>query len=380
MKIGSIVLAGLGIFAVVFAGTWTALKFKPQAQTADPILIPTVTAPTLEVQNAAKTLPDFRAAAKVILPSIVSITTLVEGENWFGERFIEPSGSGSGVVLSKSGHIITNYHVISSNRRQAARILVKFSDGKTSEAKLIGSDSRSDIAVLKVERPDLTPIQVGDSTKLEVGEWVVAAGNPLGFEQTVSVGIVSSKGRPLKSDDYAIFVDGIQTDAAINKGNSGGALCDAQGRLVGINTLIASTDQGSIGIGFAIPVNRVQSVVDEILKYGRARYGRIGLIIHNNSNLLAIERFRQQFARQVGSESEPPSKGIVIARVLEGPAAEAGIQPLDIITKIDDKPMDEIENYQVFMANKKPGEKLTISVWRQGQTKAITVTLTEAQI
>lgn len=383
MKAGSVILVGLGLFGTVFAASLLAFNFANlgAVDSKAPIIVNTNSAPTLAVQNAAKALPDFTAAAEQILPSIVSITTLAEGENWFGERFVQPSGSGSGVVLSKSGHIVTNNHVVTSGgRRMADRIIVKFSDGETSEAKVIGTDPRSDIAVLKVERKELTPIAVGDSEALKVGQWVVAAGNPLGFEQTISVGIVSSKGRPLKTDDYAIFVDGIQTDAAINQGNSGGALCDAQGRLVGINTMIASTDQGSIGIGFAIPVNRVQEVVDEILKFGAARYGRIGIAVRSDSSILGLSQIRDRLRRQVGAEKDPPSQGVIVSQVYQGPAAEAGIRPLDVITKIDSKPMTSTEDYQVFMADKKPGQTLKIEYWSRGETRSANLTLVDAQL
>ena len=380
MKAGHVILVGLGLFGTVFAGTLAAFKFSDSIKTPQPTFALKTGAPTLEVQNSARSLPDFRAASKQILPSIVSITTLMEGENWFGERYIEPSGSGSGVVLSQSGHIVTNNHVVTSGgRRMADKIIVKFSNGETVEAKVIGTDPRSDIAVLQVQNTELKPILTGDSNALEVGQWVIAAGNPLGFEQTVSVGIVSNKGRPLKSDDYAIFVDGIQTDAAINKGNSGGALCDAEGRLVGINTMIASTDQGSIGIGFAIPVNRVKAVVDEIIKYGHARYGRIGIAVRSDSSILGIAQIRERLKQQVGAQTDPPNEGVIVSQVFQGPAATAGISPLDVITSINGKSMKATEDYQVFMADKKPGEELKITVWSRGETKTITLKLADDQ-
>ncbi len=338
------------------------------------------TAPTMPVQAAGATVPDFRAAAKRILPSIVSITTLNEGENWFGERFIEPAGSGSGVVISKSGYIVTNNHVVTmGGRRLADKIVVKFHDGKSEEASLVGRDPRADIAVLKVKRQDIAPVTMGDSANLEPGEWAIAAGNPLGFEQTISVGVVSSLGRPLRSQDYAVFVDGIQTDAAINQGNSGGALCDSQGRLVGINTMIASTDQGSVGIGFAIPVNRVKSVVDDIVKYGHAKYGRIGLAVRNDSSVLSVPAARRQLMQIVQTTSEPPSKGVLVQQVYQnGPAALAGVRRWDVLTSINGKPMNETMDYQVYMSDKKPGESLTIVLWSAGETKTVKVTLDEA--
>jgi S1-C subfamily serine protease len=381
MKAGHVILVGLGLFGTVFAASLLAFNLVDKTRSTPPALVLNNNAtPSIQVQNSAKGLPDFRAASKQILPSIVSITTLMEGENWFGERYVEPSGTGSGVVISKNGHIVTNNHVVTSGgKRVADKIIVKFSSGDTAEAKVIGTDPRSDIAVLQVQSNNLTPIITGDSEALEVGQWVIAAGNPLGFEQTVSVGIVSNKGRPLKSEDYAIFIDGIQTDAAINKGNSGGALCDAEGRLIGINTMIASTDQGSVGIGFAIPVNRVQKVVDEIIKYGHARYGRIGIAVRSDSSILSIPQIRERLKAQVGAETNPPAQGVIISQVYEGPAAKAGLTSLDIITSINGIPMKATEDYQVFMADKKPGDQLKISYWSRGENKTVTVTLTDVE-
>lgn len=381
MKPGHVILMGVGLFGVVFAASLVAFKVGAASQSPAVYRIEPGTVSSVEVQNAAKSLPDFRAAAKKILPSVVSVTTLMEGENWFGERYIEPSGTGSGVVLSTDGHIVTNNHVVTAGgNRPADKILVKFSDGTTAEAKVIGTDERSDIAVLQVKHEGLTPIEVGDSESLEVGQWAIAAGNPLGFEQTVSVGIVSNTKRPLKTDDYAIFVDGIQTDAAINHGNSGGALCDAQGRLIGINSMIASTDQGSVGIGFAIPVNRVKAVVDEILKFGRARYGRIGIAVRSDSSILGIPQIRARLKSQTGAQTDPPTEGVIVSQVFQGPAAQAGIQALDIILEINGKPMRQTEDYQVFMADKKPGSELKVKVWSRGQTKTVTLVLADDQV
>ncbi|MBX3113705.1 MAG: trypsin-like peptidase domain-containing protein [Fimbriimonadaceae bacterium] len=384
MKAKNVLLVGVGIFVTAFAASFAAMSLFPMSPFANkessPIVMNSAPTTPIEVQDAAKSLPDFRAAAKHILPSIVSITTLMEGENWFGEKYIEPSGSGSGVILSKEGHIVTNYHVVTSGgRRIADQIIVKFSNGDTVPGKLIGADPRADLAVLKVDYQNLQPIGVGDSEAIEVGEWVIAAGNPLGFEQTVSVGIISSKGRPLKSQDYAIFVDGLQTDAAINKGNSGGALCDSQGRLVGINTMIASTDQGSVGIGFAIPINRVKDVVAELIKYGHARYGRIGISVRNDSSILGIDGIRKKLMEEVGATTEPPSKGVIVTEVYDGPATKAGLRTLDIMTEINGKKMNATEDYQVLMADKKPGDKLNVKVWSRGETKSLTITLDDGQ-
>lgn len=374
----SLLGAVLAVGALAGIGGMTLLRMK---QNDAPAITFRTEMPMVEAQQTpGVSVPDFRAAAKKILPSVVTVTTMVQGQNWFGEQYIEPAGTGSGVVLSKNGYIVTNNHVVTmGGRRKADQVMVKFADGKSVVAKIIGLDPRADLAVLKVERNDLTPIVVGDSASIEPGSWAIAAGNPLGFEQTISVGVISSLGRPLKSQDYAVFVDGIQTDAAINQGNSGGALCDVQGKLIGINTMIASTDQGSVGIGFAIPVNRVKSVVDDIIKYGHARYGRFGVAVMRDSSVLSMKSAREELVSLTGATSEPPTKGVLVQQVYEGgPAALAGLKRLDVITSINGKPMNETMDYQVFMAGRKPGEVLTLSVWSAGQTKTLKVTLDEA--
>lgn len=373
---------GLGLFAIVFAAAYGALwAFDQQRarQDKEPIILKTNTPALLPSQAAPGALPDFRVASDRILKSVVSIDTIIEGE-WFNRRFTQPGGAGSGVVLTEDGFIVTNNHVVTlGGRRLADRIVVTFSDGKSNEARIVGRDPRSDLAVLKVERNDLTPIQLGDSDATEVGQWAIAAGNPLGFAQTISVGVISSKGRPLATGDYAIFVDGIQTDAAINQGNSGGALCDAQGRLIGINTMIASTNNGNIGIGFAIPVNRVKKVVDEIIQFGRARYGRVGIAVRRDSSVLQLPRARAELRRLTNSPAEPPTQGVLIQEVFPGgPAAAANIRPLDIITEINGQPMRTTEDYQVFMSDRKPGDVLQIRIWSAGQTRVARVTLDEA--
>ncbi|MDI9635093.1 trypsin-like peptidase domain-containing protein [Kamptonema cortianum] len=382
MEASKSILKGAGLFLLVFSAVYGGLWLYDKQKGEQPPLIYRVEQPiAVNSQNSGAIPADFRASVKKILPSIVSIDTLVAGEDFFGRRFISPTGSGSGVVLSADGYIVTNNHVVTVNngRRAVDRVIVKFDDGKSVEAKIIGRDPRADVAVLKVDKAGLQPIAIGDSSSLEVGQWVIAAGNPLGFEHTISVGVVSSIGRPLQSQANAVFVDGIQTDAAINQGNSGGALCDAQGRLIGINTMIASTDQGSVGIGFAIPANRVRQVVDDLIKFGRARYGRIGISVRSDSSILSMANVRRELMRQVGASTEPPSTGVLILDVfMNGPAYKAGLRPLDVIQSLNGKAVSSTMDYQIFMADKKPGEKIQVKVWSAGQTKTVTVTLDEA--
>ena len=206
---------------------------------------------------------DFSAAAKKASPSVVSVDQYrdVPRGLFSDEVTTRKTGTGSGVIISDSGYIVTNNHVVSG----AKQVRVRLDDGRAYDAKVLGTDSRSDLAVIKVDAKNLHAIEIGSSKDVQVGQWVLAVGNPLGFDDTVSVGVVSSLRRNLAVGDQGM-VDAIQTDAAINAGNSGGALCNSQGQLIGINAAIASTNGGSIGIGFAIPVDRVKTVVDDIVK------------------------------------------------------------------------------------------------------------------
>lgn len=315
-----------------------------------------------------------------MLASLATIDTVASGEDLFGRRVSRPAGSGSGVVVSADGYIVTNNHVVTYQGQVVSKVLVTLDDKKTMDATIVGRDPRSDLAVLKVDRTGLTPIEFGDSDKLVVGQWVIAAGNPLGYSNTISAGIISSLGRQLPSDNSALFVDGIQTDAAINMGNSGGPLGDEQGRLVGINVAIASLDGGSVGIGFAIPVNRVRTVVSDIIKYGHVRYGVLGMEVERESRaILSIDRYRERLKEIAGTNADPPKAGAIVSGVDAGSAAaQAGIKPFDVVTSIDGKPVQEVRDYQVAMANKRPGEKVSFGVWSGGTTKTVQATLKEA--
>lgn len=368
-KIAILVVAGfIGALAALQLSQWMN---RPRAQVEAPAADFLRGVPGNSVRNASlDNLPvavDFREAAKRIMPTVVAIETISQRQAWlntYSER-----GMGSGVVISRDGHIITNAHVIDG----ATEVRVHFNDGRKMEATIVGSDPRSDLAVVKVASTDLTPARIGISSKLEIGEWVIAVGNPLGYENTVSVGVVSSLGRTLPTQS-SVLVDAIQTDAAINQGNSGGALANAQGELVGINTAIASNSGGSIGIGFAIPIDRAKKIVDEILKFGRVKYGWLGVETDRRSGILENPRARAELERLVGAT--PPSSGLLVLRSRRGsPADRAGLAQFDVLLSIDGKPMKEPIDLHLNMLDRRPGDTVTVKFWSKGETKTVRVRL-----
>lgn len=341
-----------------------------------PRLWPTVTPAAAELPAPA----DFSAAAAKLMPSVVAVDSLQVGQTFMGEPVLMPIGSGSGVVLSRDGLIITNHHVI--ERSEAVR--VRTPDGRAYDAEVVGSDARSDIAVLRIRAQGLVPAEIGRSADLKVGEWVMAVGNPFGYENTVSVGVVSSLGRTLPTRavrtlggvEQYLLIDAIQTDAAINQGNSGGALADARGRLVGINTAIISPTGGSVGIGFAIPVDRARRIVDELLRFGRVRYGSLGISMDLTSGLLEMPEVRRVLRRETGAE--PPSRGILITGVEGGgPAARAGIVPGDVVQSFDGRPIREPIDFLSLLRDRRAGDTVELRVWSRGRTKTLRVVLGE---
>ncbi|QLY34243.1 S1C family serine protease [Nocardia huaxiensis] len=301
-----------------------------------------------------------QAVAQKVVPSVVMIRVA-------GNR---AEGEGSGVILSSDGKILTNNHVV-SGAGPNAKMEVAFSDGSTAPATLIGADPVSDLAVIKVDRKDLTPIELGASSNLQVGESVVAVGSPLGLAGTVTTGIVSALNRPVstsgESGSTGSVMNAIQTDAAINPGNSGGALVDMSGKLIGINTAIATLgtaeatggQSGSIGLGFAIPVDQARRVADALIKNGKVTYAQIGVKVRGADDVNG-------------------------ARVLEvtpdGPAAKAGIPNNAIITKVDDTPIDSGNALIAAVRSHQPGDKVKITYTdEQGNnSKTVEVTLGEA--
>ncbi|MGE0009075.1 MAG: DegQ family serine endoprotease [Parvibaculaceae bacterium] len=261
------------------------------------------------------------------------------------------NSQGSGFVVDASGIIVTNNHVI----EQSDDITVVFTDGASLKAELVGRDSKTDIAVLRVkpEKP-LTAVGFGDSDKLRVGDWVLAIGNPFGLGGSVSLGIVSARNRDINAGPYDDF---IQTDAAINKGNSGGPLFNLAGEVVGVNTAIYSPSGGSVGIGFSVPAATVRGVVDQLVKYGETRRGWLGVRIQSLTDDLAE-----------GLDLGAKAQGALVAEVTPtGPAEKAGLKPRDVIVEFDGKPIREMKDLPRVVADTPIGKKVAVKIMREGK-------------
>lgn len=281
---------------------------------------------------------------------------------------LRPQGIGSGVIVSPDGYILTNNHVVMDEQGgDADQILVKLSNGKELEAKLVGRDPKTDIAVLKVDETNLPAAQLADSDQIAVGDIVFAIGNPLGVGLTVTSGIISATGRSIgiyeREGGYENF---IQTDAAINRGNSGGALVDIEGRLIGVNSAIVSNSGGSIGIGFAIPTNLAASIAEQLTTSGEVRRGVIGVRISELNSELSD-------ALELGE-----TKGVLVENVEEGlPAAKAGIIHGDVITAIDEKPIESVRQLRLAVSRVAPGTSIKVDFIRNGKKKTLEIEIAD---
>ena len=320
-----------------------------------------------------------RALVKSILPSVVAVKTskkigtrreygLDPFEFFFGSRqrrFRNPrdealvqNSLGSGVIVTNEGHIITNNHVVD----QVDEIEVQLSDGQTKKARVVGADEQVDLAVLKIDNPGVKPLKLADSDAVQPGDFVLAIGNPFGFEETVTEGIISSKGRPNRSD---FFGELLQTDAAINPGNSGGPLINLRGEVIGINTAIASTTGGSQGVGFAIPSNTVRTALESLLKQGRIIRGYLGI---------------QTRGLQPG-ESGTDTDGVTVADVLAGsPAAQAGVQPGDLIRKFDGREVKNFTALRTLVAQTQLNKQVELEILRDGKPLTVKAQIKEQPI
>ena len=269
------------------------------------------------------------------------------------------AGLGSGVIVSRDGYVLTNHHVIDS----ADRVEIELIDGRRFDAKIVGSDQPSDLAVLKVDAANLTALEFADSDRARVGDVVLAVGNPLGLGQTVTSGIISAKGRETGASEGA-FEDFLQTDASINRGNSGGALVNTNGELLGINSQILSPSGFNIGIGFAIPANMATNVISQLVKSGQVRRGLLGV---------TVQRVTSDLARSL----ELPTVGgaIVTSVTPAGPAERAGVRQGDLIRSLDGKPVDSSNSLRNAIARVTPGTAVTLSILRDGKPQDVKVTI-----
>lgn len=304
--------------------------------------------------------PDSVAGiAQRVLPSVVSIST----------RTLSGAGTGSGFVIDSNGYILTNNHVISNAAQSGGSIQVSLSDGTFYSAKVIGRDASYDLAVLKINASGLKALQFGDSDAVAVGDLVIAIGSPLGLSGTVTTGIISAKNRAVtagEADSESSFINALQTDAAINPGNSGGPLVDATGAVIGVNSAIASlgtTSQlGSIGLGFAIPINQARKTADQLIKNGVATYPVIGVSLNMNFT-------------ENGAQVATSGRGILPG----SPAEKAGLRGGDVIIAIDGKEIYSPEELIVSVRAKNVGDRVTLDFLRNGVKKTATLTLIAAK-
>ena len=355
---------------------------------------------SVQAQSAAavRGLPDFADLAETNGPSVVNIRTLakvssrsgggnLEGmddemqeffRRFFGDRIPGvprgnaprnnapqeerevPRGVGSGFILSADGFIMTNAHVVEG----ADEVLVTLTDKRELKAKIIGADKRTDVAVIKIEATGLPAVKIGDSNRVRVGEWVMAIGSPFGLDNTVTAGIVSAKAR--ETGDFLPF---IQTDVAINPGNSGGPLLNMRGEVIGINSQIYSRSGGFQGISFAIPIDEAMRVSEQLRATGRVVRGRIGV---------QIGEVTKEVAESIGLAK--PAGALVRSVEADAPAAKAGVEAGDIITKFDGKTIEKSTDLPRIVGGTKPGSKSTITVFRRGQSRDLSVSVAEIPV
>jgi S1-C subfamily serine protease len=314
--------------------------------------------------------------------AVVNITTETMAINWFLEPVPQEGGSGSGSIIDTRGFVLTNNHVID----RAHRVFINLADGSQFEGTVVGTDPENDLAVLKFDPPqgmDLTTIPYGDSSHLMVGQKVLAIGNPFALERTLTVGIVSGLGRPIQTSRNRIIRDMIQTDASINPGNSGGPLLDTQGRMIGINTMIYSPSGGSVGIGFAVPVNTAKRVVNEIMQFGRVRRGWI------DATVVQIFPSLVRYARL------PVNSGLLVSRTRRNGLAERaglrqGTEPVqygrtviylggDIITSVNGMKTNTLADLYSALEASRPGDVVAVEIIRGGRASTLQITLADRE-
>lgn len=336
---------------------------------------------SLALPVQAASLPDFTEIAEKQGPAVVNITTTQEAQRGgrqgmpgqdemfeFFRRFMPPEGrgfmpprqgQGSGFIISSDGYILTNAHVVD----EVDEVVVKLNDKREFRAKVIGADKRTDVALIKIEAQGLPKVAIGDPDKLKVGEWVLAIGAPFGFENSVTAGIVSAKGRSLPQENYVPF---IQTDVAVNPGNSGGPLFNLKGEVVGVNSQILSRSGGYMGLSFAIPIDVAMDVAEQFKSKGKISRGRLGVL---------IQEVTADLAESYGLDKP---RGALIADVESGsPAEKAGLQAGDIVLSFDGKPVNTSIDLPRLVGATKPGTQSNLQYWRKGQAKTVAITVAE---
>lgn len=373
--IGFVVASDLG-----WLSTGHAVPDPSSVAPSPTVARPVSTAPQPTLADGGQTFVDI---AKAVKPAVVNIYATKSGRSggsgltpfddplfrkFFGDEFFrkfehpkerKERGLGSGVIVESNGLIITNNHVVG----KADEIRVTLSDKREFKAKLIGTDPKTDVAVVKIDATGLSTVSWADSDKLEVGEFVLAVGNPFGLTQTVTLGIVSALGRAAGIAEYEDF---IQTDAAINPGNSGGALVNVRGELVGINTAIFSQSGGNMGIGFAVPSNMARSIMGQLVQTGKVVRGWLGV---------SIQELTPELASQFGVGD---TKGVLVSDVMDdSPAKKAGFERADVIIEYDGKSMDSPTHLRNAVAQTPVGKKVTIKFIRDKKTKSVDLTIAE---
>ncbi|HJS23981.1 MAG TPA: Do family serine endopeptidase [Pyrinomonadaceae bacterium] len=339
---------------------------KPASTTSNPAVMPVSSYADI-VSKVAPAVVTIHSSQRVRQPQQYPFMDDPFFRQFFGERgqsqppVRQRQGLGSGVIIDANGYIVTNHHVVDG----AEQIKVDLYDNRSLDAKVVGSDPPSDLAVLKVDASNLPVLTLGDSDRTRVGDVVLALGNPLGVGQTVTMGIISAKGRQTGLSNGS-FEDFLQTDAPINQGNSGGALVSTNSELIGINSQILSTSGGSIGLGFAIPSNMARTVVEQLINSGRVRRGQLGV---------TALRIPSEEATRMGVTQGP---GVVVYQVQPGSGAErAGLRTGDVITQLNGETINEPNTFRNKIAGTPPGTAITLTVKRDGREQQVSATLGE---
>lgn len=376
-RVAAVATATLGIAIAGCSGSFAEGNAARATASSPP---PAVATPSVQAPgNVAAALPDFASLVEQYGPAVVNVAVVGKSQpvmdfpglspndpfyEFFrrfgqpmprgGNSMPPPRGEGSGFIVSPDGYILTNAHVVDN----AEEVTVKTTDRREYTAKVVGTDPATDVAVLKIDANNLPTVKIGDPSRLRPGEWVIAIGSPFGFENSVTAGIVSATSRSMPGSNYAPF---IQTDVAVNPGNSGGPLFNLNGEVVGINSQIYSRSGGYMGLSFAIPIDVASNVQQQLISTGKVTRSRIGVSIQDVDASLA-ESFGLDRPR-----------GALVGMVEEGgPGAKAGIKPGDVIVKVDGVEVETSSQVPGMIAAKKPGSKVAIEVWRNGDIKRLT--------